>query len=72
MKISEAAAKGKKIIRAADRGNIAGMYPTNTYDRCYIENIMEHPTLVNWNPSVEDLIAEDWEILDEPLNKSGN
>lgn len=67
MKISEAAARGKKIIRTDDRGRIAGTYPTNTYDHCFSENIEKSPTMVNWNPSVEDLTADDWEILDESL-----
>ena len=49
--------------------------PTNSYDACIIVSQCEGKEISscrNWNPTGDDLIADDWELWDEFSDKVSN
>lgn len=49
--------------------------PTNSYDACIIVSYCDGKEIVscrNWNPTGDDLMADDWELWDEFADKVSN
>lgn len=83
MKISEAVKKAMEQHKLIYRNNIrrkSGWHntfikPTNSYDACIIviySDRKEISSCRNWNPTGDDLIADDWELWDEFSDKVSN
>ena len=78
MKISEAVQlamkNGKYIQRETIEGTIGSSFhptkikPTNSYGFCIVYTLDEKGNEIhhckNWNPSAEDLMADDWVLTD--------
>lgn len=75
MKIHEAVRKAIKqngvIYRSSAKAECAEVYatikPTNTYDACVliVNKGNKKKSCRNWNPTADDLIADDWEVTME-------
>lgn len=75
MKIHEAVKKAIKqngeIYRSSTRDKHADVYttikPTNTYDACLliVNKGKEKKSCRHWNPTADDLMANDWEVTTE-------
>lgn len=62
----EALEKGCFIARESLKGSKTVIKPTNTYDCCIIMvKGKESQQSRFWNPTADDLIAEDWKIVME-------
>lgn len=83
MKISEAVEKAMEQDKMIYRHNIrheTGYHstfikPTNSYDTCIVVSYREGKETAscrNWNPTGDDLIADDWELWDEFADKISN
>lgn len=51
---------------------IIGILPTDSYVTCLIAKIKDGKVvdiMSHWNPTRDDLVAEDWELMDRPLQK---
>ena len=62
------------IYRASTMMGDGGIYgavkPTNTYDACLLVVLSggkAKKSCRNWNPTADDLIANDWEIVKEQI-----
>lgn len=69
MNIAEAARqameKGRCIARPFGEGTARmKVKPTDTADRCLIFDFYDQP-YKRWSPKAADLIAEDWEVVEE-------
>lgn len=63
MKVYEAAEEAVKNGKAIRRGDMPDvMVPTNTYDACV--GFFEFSRFRRWNPTPEDLAADDWEVVE--------
>lgn len=58
--IQAAAKKGRGIRRQSWREDGPILIPTNT-SLCIILSISENKIIPRWNPSLDDLSADDWE-----------
>ena len=68
---AQAAAEGKAIARTGGGWNRISIVPTNTIDCCLLTI---HPIALakanhigigrRWNPSLDDLVADDWRVTD--------
>lgn len=78
MKISEAVKKAmeqhkliyRNRIRRESGWNIF-IKPTNSYDTCIMisyKDGKEIESCRNWNPTGDDLVADDWELWDKVIN----
>ncbi len=70
MRIDEAVRKAIEengsIIRKSTLESNTRIKPTNTYDCCIIFTIgSNHRQSRYWNPTADDLIANDWDVLKE-------
>ncbi len=83
MKISEAVKKAMEQHKLIYRNNIrreSGWHntfikPTNSYDACIVVSYSDGKEINscrNWNPTGDDLIANDWELWDEFSDKVSN
>ena len=68
MRISEAVEKALKEDKGITRKSLQKygfeIYPTNSGECCYVETINQQPSRC-WNPTADDLIADDWEMVNE-------
>lgn len=68
MKIYEAVPKaselGKGIVRECYLKQIHAILPTNSYNGCIGMIKSSTSELRRWNPSSEDLMADDWLVVD--------
>lgn len=51
---------------------IIGILPTDSYVTCLIAKIKYGKVvdiMSHWNPTRDDLVAKDWELMDRPLQK---
>lgn len=70
--VKESLASGKWIQRKSWLTCFAGkiaILPTNTYDCCIVGRLNIETGFVEnqekyWNPKAEDLVADDWEVVD--------
>lgn len=58
----EAMKKGRGIRRRSWGENGPILIPTNT-QYCVIFTTSENKILPRWNPDLDDLLAEDWEVI---------
>ncbi len=76
MHINEAVEKAireeGKIIRSSAQRPESEIYsvitPTNSYDTCLIETLHNGKlkrAAANWNPTADDLMADDWTVITE-------
>lgn len=64
MKISEAIRMAvEKSTCITRKGKEYKIKPTNTYDGCVIYSKTRR-IATSWTPKQEDLLAEDWEVVD--------
>lgn len=48
------------------------IFPTSSYITCCVAKVKENvvvDVLYNWNPTANDLIADDWQVKERPLTK---
>lgn len=63
--------EGKEIYRESARKECSDTYatikPTSTYDACILTVHREgkKKSCRNWNPTADDLLANDWEVTTE-------
>lgn len=80
MKISEAVEKAmnagamiyRKSVRKEQGYRNTAIMPTNSYDTCILVTICEGKetgSCRNWNPTADDLMADDWELWGEFAQK---
>ncbi len=80
MKIYDAVEKAMKQGKMIYRSHVwreKGLHntfikPTNSYDNCIVITYVdgkETKSCRNWNPTGNDLIADDWELWDEFTDK---
>lgn len=80
MYIQEAAEKAVRENKMMFRKNgmqiygkiIIGILPTDSYATCLIAKIKDGKVIdimSHWNPTSNDLIADDWELVDRPPQK---
>lgn len=70
MKIDEAVKRAieenASIIRKSTMKSNTRIKPTNTYDCCIIFTVgSNHQQSRYWNPTADDLIADDWQMIKE-------
>jgi len=61
----------RKSIQRADGRRQSFIQPTNSYDTCFIVTYCDGKAIVscrNWNPTGDDLAANDWEVVDKKMN----
>lgn len=70
--VRKAVEENGRIIRSSGRGPESDIYsvitPTNSYDTCLItvfHNGKPRRTAGRWNPSADDLMADDWTVITE-------
>lgn len=68
MKISEAVTEAMKnkseITRKSLKKYGFRVYPTNSSECCYVTMKNQQPGKC-WNPTADDLVADDWEVIRE-------
>ncbi|EOJ20303.1 MW1434 family type I TA system toxin [Enterococcus faecalis] len=62
--VEVAISKGKYIYRQSEReeGIEVNIFPTNTWDCCILISKGTEKVGKRWNPSANDLMANDWQI----------
>ena len=70
--VEKAMKENGKIIRSSVRIPESEIYsvitPTNSYDTCLIETLHNgklERAAANWNPTADDLMADDWTVITE-------
>ncbi len=70
--VKKAMEENGKIIRSSVRRPESEIYsvitPTNSYDTCLIETLHNGKlkrAAANWNPTADDLMADDWTVITE-------
>lgn len=70
--IEKAIKENGRIIRSSARRPESDLYsvitPTNSYDTCLITvlyNGKPRRTAGRWNPTADDLMADDWDVITE-------
>ena len=55
----------RKTVKNTDCGVYALVKPTNSYDACLliVNTNGEKKSCRNWNPTADDLMADDWEVF---------
>ena len=80
MNIQEAAKKAlesngtiyRESVKGGDIKRYGAIKPTNTYDTCLLVILSEGQVEKScrcWNPTADDLIADDWEVTDEQTSR---
>ncbi len=65
----QALPQGKGITRKIwDRQHLLmAIFPTNTSECCIASTLGNHLPKPRWNPTADDLLAEDWKVIEENL-----
>lgn len=70
--VKKAMKENKRIIRLSARRPESEIYsvitPTNSYNTCLITTLYNgkpRRTAGNWNPTADDLMADDWTVIME-------
>ena len=63
---TQAMAEGRRMMRMSGPfRNFIRIRPTNTPDGCFLETTCSKKrTLRGWEPDADDLMADDWEVVD--------
>lgn len=72
--VKQALEDNKVIYRESAKGECADIYavikPTNSYDTCLLivkSGKGDKKSCRHWNPTADDLIADDWKVLRDKL-----
>lgn len=72
--VKKAIEENAMIARSSVYTDVSDLYgiikPTNTYDNCLLIILWDGEikrTAANWNPSADDLTADDWIVLRDEL-----
>lgn len=69
--VKEAIKKGREIYRKSARNETLNVYatikPTNTYETCLltVHSESNEKSCRSWNPTADDLMADDWKVTTE-------
>lgn len=62
----------KSVERCTPETQNIVIFPTSSYVTCCVAKVKENVVvdiLYNWNPTANDLIADDWQVEERPLIK---